>query len=176
MMTHNSHEIERKFLIRRPNEREIFEIKSRAIVAECKIVQTYLTSTDGTERRVRKRTSSLGTTEYFYTEKRKITEEDRIEDERRIGSMQEVEKLLAEADKTRKPLEKTRYVISYKGNTFEMDIYNFSEEYAILELEIPYSGFRFELPSFLEKIEDVTDDSRYKNSSLAKTQSFPFPN
>lgn len=176
-MTHDSHEIERKYLIRRPSEIELFELKSRATVKEYQITQTYLIpSADGTERRLRKRTSSLGSTEYFYTEKRKLTEEDRIETEIKISSQQEIQKLLEETDKTRRPLEKTRYVISHKGNTFEMDVYAFSQEYAILELEIPYSGYRFEFPSFLDKIQDVTDDPRYKNGNLAKTQAFPYPN
>lgn len=167
-----AYEIEKKFLIKRPSEIELFYIKTRTKVTEYAIEQTYLTSVDGTERRVRKRSNHVGSVEYFYTEKRKISELKRIEDERSISEKEYLE-LLKEADPSMEPLKKTRYVLPFKLCNFEMDVYPWDQERAILEVEIPYEDCKVELPTFIEFIKEVTDDKRFKNNTLAKTHCFP---
>ena len=51
-----------------------------------------------------------------------------------------------------------------------MDIYPFSDEYAIVEIELNDINENIKLPP-LDFIKDVTDDNKYKNFSLAKTLS-----
>ena len=166
------YEIERKFLIRRPSEIELFYIKSRTAVTEFAIEQTYLTSEEGTERRVRKRSNHVGSVQYFYTEKRKVTELKRVENEKEISEREYLE-LLKEADSSMKPLKKTRYVIPYRLCKFEMDVYPWDHARAILEVEIPYEDCKIDFPTFIDFIREVTDDPMFKNNNLARSHSFP---
>ena len=49
-----------------------------------------------------------------------------------------------------------------------MDIYPFSDEYAIVEIELNDINENVKLPP-LDFVKDVTDDKKYRNSELAKT-------
>ena len=53
---------------------------------------------------------------------------------------------------------------------FEMDVYPFCEEYAIVEIELNDLNEEIKLPP-LDFIKDVTDDKRYRNLALAKSLS-----
>lgn len=171
-----THEIERKFLIRRPTEEELFCLKRYYETESFKIKQTYLTpGENGSERRIRQRTAQLGTTQYFFTEKVKISELDRMETEYEISNFAAIRLLLQQADPARTPIEKTRYVFYYEGEKFEMDIYPFSNNYAILEIELSDGITKFSWPPLLNRITEVTEDPQFKNSALAKVHSFPFP-
>jgi CYTH domain-containing protein len=52
-----------------------------------------------------------------------------------------------------------------------MDIYSFSDEYAVVEIELNNANEKFNLPP-LSFIMEVTDDICFRNSELAKTLSF----
>ena len=52
-----------------------------------------------------------------------------------------------------------------------MDIYSFSDEYAIVEIELNDINEKINLPP-LDFIKEVTNDISFKNHSLAKTLSF----
>jgi hypothetical protein len=52
-----------------------------------------------------------------------------------------------------------------------MDFYPFSDDYAILEIELNKVDSKIDLPD-VEIVKEVTDDDNYSNSSLAKTASF----
>lgn len=52
-----------------------------------------------------------------------------------------------------------------------MDLYPFSDKYALLEIELNDINEPIELPP-LNVIKEVTDDKNYRNSSLAKTLCF----
>ena len=52
-----------------------------------------------------------------------------------------------------------------------MDIYPFSEEYAILEIELNDINETFNLPP-LDFVKEVTDDKRFRNYELAQTMKF----
>ncbi len=159
------HEIERKFLIKRPTA----EFLSNATQVD--ITQTYLTEvTSGTERRVRARHSSTGGTAYYLTEKTRFGEGDRLEKERSIGD-REYLNLLREADPICKPIHKFRYVWTESGHYFELDVYpefGGSSEFAILEVELPALDAEFEWPEGIESIKEVTSDKEYSNASLAR--------
>lgn len=60
---------------------------------------------------------------------------------------------------------KTRHIINYNGNKWEVDEFGGKLQGLILaEIEIPYSEYKYDIPPFIGK--NVTMDSRYYNSNL----------
>lgn len=157
-------EIERKFLIKEPSNKEI---DSLGYVSKTHITQTYLKSDDGiTERRIRKRGSDINGYSYYYTEKTEISDGTRKEVERLIDAREYATYLEYEADPVLHTIEKDRYCFMYDGRYFEMDLYPFSDEYAILEIELNDLQEEIKLPN-LDIVKEVTNDLRYRNHSLA---------
>ena len=156
-------EIERKYLIKMP---DIKELKEKYSATRLKIIQTYLNSTDDCERRIRQR-GSHGTYSYFYTEKRKITELQRVESEKKISKDEYLDYMM-EADTSLRQIRKNRYCFVYQNNYIEMDVYPFWDNYAIVEVELTNENQEVTLPPEIEVIREVTEDSRFKNNSLAK--------
>ena len=161
------HEIERKYLIRRPSETELAAIEG---LDRTDIVQTYLAVPEsGVCRRVRMRGSDEKGWTYTYTEKTDVSFGDRIEIEREITRV-EYERLIVENPPDRQPVIKTRCVFVYDGQTFELDLYEFSSDYATLEIELSSIDDEVRLPPFIDLIRDVTGERGYSNSQLAVTQ------
>ena len=168
-------EIEKKFLIEMPDLNAL--IKKYNAVAHS-IEQVYLVSEDGKERRVRRTLSPYGDCEHiyrhFYTEKLPADESGfkRRETERQLYFM-DYHKLLKEADPDLYPINKTRYTFYIGKQLYELDVYEFSKEYATLEVELSSEDAVFKWPDLLVKVADVTEDKRFKNKALAKTLAFP---
>lgn len=159
-------EIERKFLIRQTAE--LFHKCSE----KTDIVQTYLLKTDPSlQRRVRSMTAN-GCTKFFYTEKRFLSASTREENEREI-SCEEYEALLGEADSSLVPIIKTRHILIYNSQRFEIDCYPFSQSLASMELELSDEHQVIYFPPFADIIKEVTGDKRYSNAALAKNGCFP---
>lgn len=157
-------EIERKYLIKKPTNEEI---EALGCVSKTQIIQTYLKKFDNVaERRVRQRGTKEDGFSFYYTEKTDVSTGVRIENEKKI-SRDEYLDLLAEADTSLHQISKTRYCFVYERQYFEMDIYPFSDEYAIVEIELNDINENVKLPP-LTFIKDVTDDKKYKNYELAK--------
>ena len=131
------------------------------------IIQTYLVKTDDkVERRIRQRGIN-GEYTYYYTEKELIDDGlSRIERERKI-SQDEYLKLLLEADTELHQIIKTRTCFVYKGSYFELDIYKFWNDRAILEIELTNESESVEIPEEIISIKEVTNDINYKNANLA---------
>lgn len=159
-------EIERKYLIKMPTIETFTKIGE---FSKSEIIQTYLKSKDGIERRVRQRGTQKDGYSFYYTEKKKISELERIESEKRIDQNRYIS-YMAESDTSLHQIAKTRYCFVYNRKYFEMDIYPFSEEYAILEIELSDKNEEINLPPYLEIIKEVTLDDNYKNYNLAKTR------
>lgn len=155
-------EIERKFLVRMPN---IPELQKKYRIFRSEIIQTYLESTDGVERRVRQR-GNFGDYSYYYTEKCQVEFGTRQENEKVINQ-REYLTLLMEADTTRKQIRKTRYCMVYKDRYFELDIYPFWKDEAILEIEVNDINDSFEMPPEIKIIKEVTGDKSYSNFEIA---------
>jgi CYTH domain-containing protein len=155
------YEIERKFLIKYPS---ISWLEKNCKKSE--IIQTYLKSNDNEEVRVRQRGDNGN---YIYTEtiKKNINDIKRIEIEKRLSKDEYLE-LLMNADTTKHPIRKTRYCLIYQNQYFEIDIYPFWNDKAIVEIELNNENQEFEIPKQLEVIKEVTNDKKYKNSELAK--------
>lgn len=161
-------EIERKYLIRRPSREtlENLDYSSRS-----DIIQTYLTSKEkDVERRVRQRGSKENGYSFYYTEKTPVSDMERIEKER-IISMKEYTNYMAESDTNLHQIYKERYCFVYNNQYFELDLYPFSDEYAIVEIELGDKDDKVEFPPFLKLIKEVTGDVRYKNHTLACSMS-----
>lgn len=161
-MNQNGYEIERKYLIRRP--------AAAWLEANCRgsdIVQTYLkTEAPGHSDRVRRRAGKDGVV-YTHTVKRRISDLRREEQEREI-SEGEYRALLQRADPERRSIEKRRYVLAYEGKEFEIDVYPFWQDRAVMEIELADEAETVALPPEIEIIKEVTRDRRYTNAALAK--------
>lgn len=161
-------EIERKFLIKMPTPEQITKL---GCISETNIIQTYLNKGENVaERRIRQRGSKQNGFSFYYTEKTDISSGVRIENERKI-TPDEYLQLLTEADTSLHQISKIRRCFVYDKRYFEMDIYPFDNEYAIVELELNDLSETFKLPP-LEFVKEVTDDEHFKNAYLAKTLSF----
>ncbi len=156
-------EIERKYLIRMPQETVLQDHAARRI----DMVQTYLTADDsGYGRRVRMSDDGCGAV-YTYTAKRKVSELVREEIEREIAR-DEYMALLNSADQGLNPIVKTRWCIPCEGHILEIDIYPFWEHTAVLEVELSAENESFFLPGWLGAACEVTGDAKYLNISLAR--------
>lgn len=155
-------EIERSFLIKKPSEEVLKELNAVPV----SIYQTYLKSDNGVERRVRQRGEN-GKFLYFYTEKTGSSKLERIEKERRI-SEKEYLNLLTQADTSLKSIYKTRYCFVWNSAYYECDIYPQLNDKAILEIELTTKEQTVELPPCFDVIEEVTDNEKYRNYSIAK--------
>ena len=157
-------EIERKFLIKKPNIEAISKLYP---VAVCDIFQFWLpeNSLNVDERRVRSYGIDNNYT-YYYTEKKQYNE-GRIEIEERIS---EKEYLRFLPDMKSK-LRKKRYCIVYNSQYIKLDIFDFDQDMAIVEVELSDITEEVNLPDVFEVIKEVTNDKKYlnKNISLRET-------
>ncbi|MBQ7035773.1 MAG: CYTH domain-containing protein [Clostridia bacterium] len=154
------YEIERKFLISRPdllNLANLCKIK--------KISQTYLVSAEGSLR-VR-RTEEKGKVTYVETSKRSISAMKRLELEQQLTE-EEYNRRLESRDPRRRTIQKTRYCLPYAGHTYEIDIYPFWKKQAVMEVELSEEEEAFTPPPFIRILKEVTGDPRYSNHSLAR--------
>ena len=133
-----------------------FEGKIRRLVAE---ISAFLG--EPTDMNLRKYKSN------FQTIKRKISDVKRVEIENRLSKDEYLE-LLMNADTTKRQIRKNRYCLTYDGQYFEIDVYPFWDDRAILEIELRSEDTPINLPPHIKVIREVTEDESYKNSSLAK--------
>ena len=169
-------EIERKYLIEKPS---IEDLASHADITVVDIFQTYLESANPfIERRIRARGQN-GSYSYFLSEKDTTFGLSRVKLEKKI-SEEEYGRFLGERNLQITPISKERVCFVYKGQYFEIDIFNFmypdlrgkpSCNKALLEIELTSANDTVTLPDFIKVIKEVTDDPYYRNYNLAVTQS-----
>ena len=160
-------ETERKFLIRIPS---IEDMKVQKNFRIRNITQTYLQKEGKKNARVRAVVEN-GETSYVKTVKERISTLSCYEDEHNI-SLEEYKALLLFADKEKKSILKTRYSFEYCDHILEIDIYEFWNDRATLEIELQNEDEEFSIPAFIKVIKEISTDGRYKNTNLAK--SIPF--
>ena len=156
-------EIERKFLIKYP---DIEKLEKLPNCQRVEIIQTYLTAPEGEESRVRQRGAD-GNYIYIQTTKKKVTGLKRVEVERRL-TKDEYLRLLMDADPNCRPIRKTRYCLTYDNQYFEIDVYPFWDNQAILEIELNNENDEIRFPADINVIKEVTEDDSFKNASLAR--------
>lgn len=156
-------EIERKFLIEYP---DLVALEKLPNCQRVEIIQTYLTAPEGEESRIRQRGIG-GNYIYFQTTKKKISGLKRVEVERRL-SKDEYLQLLMDADPDCRPIRKTRYCLTYDNQYFEIDVYPFWKDKAIMEIELNSGNEEIRFPDRIKVIREVTEDDSYKNAALAR--------
>ena len=120
------------------------------------------------EVRVRQRGLN-GKYTYSKTEKINVSDIKRIEKETRLTQEEYIQELV-NMDINKGQIIKDRYCLTYKNQYFEIDIYPFSNDLAILEIELNNELQEIEFPYYLDILKEVTEDPRYRNSNLAKTK------
>ncbi len=164
-------EIERKYLIRMPDEGLLDRLAGRRDWIE----QTYLTAEKGVSERVRSRRSPGGAPEYTHTLKKRISALTREEREETIGG-EEYAELLLRANPDLAVIQKTRWCIPFREHTLEVDRFPFWSDRAVLEVELHSEEDAVTLPDWVQLIREVTEDRRYTNRSLAGEVPFePLP-
>ena len=71
------------------------------------------------------------------------------------------------ADPAKRPIRKTRYCLSSGNQYFEIDIYPFWQDKAILEIELSSEQMSVKIPEFLQVLREVTGEKAYQNAALA---------
>lgn len=156
-------EVERKFLIEYP---DLSWLERQETCERVEIIQTYLKAEPGEEVRVRQRGSD-GHFTYYETCKRSAGSGlKRVEIERRLSRDEYLSRLM-EADTEKRQIRKTRYCFICGNQYFEIDVYPFWDDRAILELELRDEEQEYHIPECFTVIREVTEDDAYKNASLA---------
>ena len=155
-------EIERKFLIAYP---DLAWLRSQPNCTSVEIIQTYLKAKGSDELRVRQRGIN-GAYIYYLTHKRKLSDVKRVEVERRL-TKDEYLRLLMEADTTKRQIRKTRYCLTYEHQYFEIDIFPFWQDQAILEIELRREDTEIVFPKEIQVIREVTSEPAYRSAALA---------
>ncbi len=158
-------EIERKYLLRYP---DTSWLESLPNCRKVEIIQTYLLAPEGEEIRVRQRGEN-GSYTYYQTTKRRVSAMKRVELERRL-TQQEYLTLLMEADPALRPIRKTRYCLTWEEQYFEIDVYPFWKDRAILEIELRDENGQVRFPKELKVLREVTGEEAYTNRALAGRQ------
>ncbi len=155
-------EIERKFLIKRPDEALLSVLPG---ARRYEIEQIYLPGDENAVERIRRLVSDCGI-EYFHTIKRRLTDLSRVEDEQRITEdAYAALKKLAGDNSVR--IEKVRWKIPHEDFIFEVDLFPFWRFVAIAEIELETEDARFSFPDYLYVLREVTSEGIYTNQALA---------
>jgi CYTH domain-containing protein len=157
-------EIERKYLIHMPDEAQL------AAMPGCEIwdiVQTYLMDgEDFSTRRVRSiRTGD--SIQYIHTVKHRMTNLSHREWEEEV-SREEYDALLRDANPALRAIHKRRYRIPYAGQLLEIDVYDFWQDRATLEIELTSEEEQVSIPDWLHIVRELTGERAYKNRFLAE--------
>ena len=154
----------RKYLITMPDMNRLV-VNYGAVPFE--MVQHYLVETNPTiERRIRRQKNGSDYL-YFYTEKHTMPDNTKWDTERPI-SKKDYERYLLEAEPALSEVHKVKYRFSYGHGHFEIDIYPFSKEKAVMFCYSDSEELAF--PPEIEVVKEVTGDRAYKNKNLAKVQ------
>lgn len=163
-MNRNGLEIERKYLIRMPDEARLVSMPG---CETWDVVQTYLMDgPDGSTHRVRSIRTG-GETHYIHTVKRPLSQLSHEEWEQEVNRA-EYEALLKEANPALNAICKQRYRIPFEGQLLEIDVYDFWRDRATLEIELDSEEQQITLPDWLSIVRELTGERAYKNRFLAE--------
>ena len=153
-----------KYLVSMP---DLDALREKYNAVPLDMMQTYLvTAEPGFERRIRQQKNGPDYL-YFYTEKHIMPTGERWETEKPISEKEYV-RYLMEGDRELRPVYKTKYRFVYGDCRYELDVYPFSADKAVL---FRYGGAETDdLPPEIEVLEAVTGNPAYKNRQLARVQ------
>lgn len=161
-------EVFKKYLIE-IDEDVLNKVKAETNYSNVHIVQDYLVSVAGIERRIRKREKNGGVI-YYYSEAQVISTNERIKKDRILSERQYFD-YVPEIDKSLNQIDKERHSFIYDNHFFKLDIFNFDTSKGLLSLQMPENG-EIKLPAYIKLIKEVTDSDDYKNYNLARTQKY----
>ena len=157
--------VQHKYLIALPT---LQTLEQTYHAASIDMMQTYLTRANPSiVRRVRQQKNG-GDYLYFYTEKR-TTGSGQWETEKPISEKEYI-RYLMEGDTSLHTVHKTKYRFVYNGCRFEIDVYPFSQDRAIMRAALPENAPVLTAPPEITVLREVTGDPAYKNRQLAKNQ------
>ena len=154
-------EIERKYLIRMPDTSLLASLPSS------KIEQIYILTAEGGRDRIRCRMTD-GKKVFTHTEKKRLSDLTRIEIENEI-SAEEYNALSLMKDPDRSVIRKTRFLYEYRKQIFEIDVFPFWQDRALMELELSSEEQQILLPPDITVVRDVTSDKDYTNAAIARS-------
>lgn len=157
------YDIQRKFLIEYP---DLEALKNLPNCKKIEINQIYLNAPDGEEIRIRQR-GSKGNYIYDKTSKRIVSGLKRLKIQLRL-TKEEYLDCLMDADPTRRPIRKDRYYLSDGSQYFEIDIFPFWSDQAIMEIKLSDPDEEIRFPEMIRVIREVTGEEEFQNASLAK--------
>lgn len=164
-------EIEKKFLVDFPKSWIDFMGIFDNLIDTKRISQTYLKPIGNNPcARVRKTIEGLvgDTNTKFHFNKKTFVEEG-VHDETEFEiTKSKYENYLKNSHPNKVEIQKTRFVFKYKDQVFELDVFKGPlKGLAILEIELKNKNDKVNLPPYLKIFEEVTNDERFNNFSLA---------
>lgn len=155
-----------KYLIAMPDMNQLV-VSHGAVPFE--MTQHYLVETnDRIERRIRQQKNGSDYL-YFYTEKHLMADGAKWDTERPI-SQKEYKSYLLEADPQLQPVHKVKYRLNYQRQRFEIDVYPFSRDKAVMFAYAGEEETEILPPPEIRILQEVTGNLDYKNKTLARTQ------
>ena len=161
------YETERQFLV--SNCDELFR-ETNIALNQIQIEQTYLNSNGADERRVRRRMMDTWPI-YYYAQKRPVAHGQRIQTEKVISAESYRTYLQHDRDHALETIFKTRTCFVYENQYFELDEFlQRLRGLILLELEVASMDQEIFLPPFIKIEREVTGDSDFSNSNLARDE------
>ena len=152
------YEEERKYIVELTGE------LPDCIISE--ITQTYLVAEPGCEVRLRRR-GWQGKYVNVHTTKKRVSETEVLQTERQISNNL-YSSLMQQADPYRQTIQKTRKSFIWKGQYFELDIFEKPvSDLMILETKGVASDESVKFPPFVRVIEDITGNKKFYNYNIA---------
>lgn len=146
------------------------KLKSEANYSTSHIVQHYLTSDNGNERRIRRRERD-GDVMFSYSEANYLATNERIKVDRVLTERQ-YNDYGHQIDKSLNVTDKMRYAFINNNSFFKLDVFDFDKTKGLLSTETGPEDTEVKLPEYVKVIKDVTGDINYKNYYLAKSQKY----
>ena len=159
-------EVWHKYLIALPT---LQTLEQTYHAASIDMMQTYLTRANpNVVRRVRQQKKRRGITSTSTPRSARPTPASG-ETEKPISEKEYI-RYLMEGDTSLHTVHKTKYRFVYQGCRFEIDVYPFSNDRAIMRAALPQDAPALQAPPEITVLREVTDDPAYKNRQLAKNQ------
>ena len=134
------------------------------------IIQHYLISTNGNERRIRERIKGEDVL-YTYSEASYLSTNERIKVDR-VLTRRQYSDYQREIDKNLNVTDKMRYSFINGGIFYKIDVFDFDKSKGLLSIDDSHGGREVIIPEYINIIKDVSGDEKYKNYFLAKSQKY----
>ena len=151
--------VEKKYLIKMPDINQLIKNKQ---CRKVHVKQHYII--DETKQEKEKIVLRRENNKNFYY---KVNKKDNVKYSKSINADQYINKLEDENNKFYH-IYKDRYYYIYDSRCIKIDVFPFWKDKAILEVDILNDRENIKFPKFIEVIEEVTDNEKYKNYYLAE--------